>query len=549
MLTVIPRASLKRSPRARTRKNTASTDTDIVCPPLRSSSLLDRRKTRPPPLQIIPEYSESEPEFDATHSPATARPMLYTPRQSELVSSRITLSAYAFSIDDALLMIGGDAPLSPALSASSSTSDGASSEGVPTTPGASDDEVGRDFILPTSHLRPRRITIRPLCITKTRSSIYQEDEVIHNYFDKVTSLSVTEEMTEHPAEDNSAMEAAEEAEQDFYTREFEDFISLLPAISPATSPARRDSLTLVTEASLAIVEVPEPKPRGRNRHSKPLPLLPPATPPASSFPPILITQKSVVRRKRNIPSLPSYPPPPSPGVSRPLPRMSVPLDIEDCIFPEENFDVQSRQSNIIEQVHDVEEDASIYSQPSIAYTLSDNARLLPPAIPETPLAGMYGEVKLPRSSTDSDAPRSSVDTTSSFTSSTSSNTPPTSPISEEGLRSRWSSSTLASLAAEPPRGTTLLLPLRNVFSSRARRVPPPRKMLPHPTPPKLPKNKHSLAATPSPPNKPGKHVRQQGSRSSTSSAGTSASECNSRDGSPSGLKRKPILVPMFLRTM
>ncbi|KAF8429469.1 hypothetical protein L210DRAFT_3563455 [Boletus edulis BED1] len=511
---IIPRASLKRSPRARTRKNTASTDTDIVCPPLRSSSLLDRRKIRPPPLQIIPEYSESEPEFDATHSPATARPMLYTPRQPELVSSRITLSAYTFSIDDALLMIGGDAPLSPALSASSSTSDGASSEGVPTTPGASDDEVGRDFILPTSHLRPRRITIRPLCITKTRSSIYQEDEVIHNYFDKVTSLSVTEEMTEHPAEDKSAMEAAEEAEQDFYTREFEDFISLLPAIPPATSPARRDSLTLVTEASLAVVEVPEPKPRGRNRHSKPLPLLPPVTPPASSFPPIptfplveTITQKSVVRRKRNIPSLPSYPPLPSPRVPRPLPRMAVPLDIEDCIFPEETFDVQNS------------------------------------------LAGMYGEAKLARSSTDSDAPRSSVDTISSFTSSTSSNTPPTSPISEEGLRSRWSTSTLASLAAEPPRGTTLLLPLRNVFSSRARRVPPPRKMLPHPTPPKLPKNKHSLATTPSPPNKPGKHVRQQGSRSSTSSAGTSASERDSRDGSPSGLKRKPILVPMFLRTM
>ncbi|KAF8552146.1 hypothetical protein OG21DRAFT_171456 [Imleria badia] len=549
-----------RSPRTRTRKNDTSADTDIICLPSRSS-ILSCRKTRPPPLQIIPELSENELDIDATHSPATARPMQFTPQQPELVSSRITLSAYTFSIDDALLMFSGDAPRSPALSASSSTSDGASSEDV-CTPGTSDDEEGHDFLLPTPRLRPQRISIRPLCISKTRSLLCQDDEDIHNYFgkeeEKIITLPVTEE-PEHPTEAKAVTEAAEEAEQDFYTREFEDFISLFPAIPSPTTPARRDSLILVAEALTTVIEVPEPKPRGRSRLSKPLPLLPPATPPASSFPFMptfslvqTTAQKSVVRQKHNMPLLPDCTPSPTPVVSRPLPRMAIPLDIENCVFPEGNADVPSREPSFIEVY--VEEDANIYSEPSFTYTVSPSALPLPPAIPETPLSGMYGEVALPRSSTDSDAPRSSIDSTSSFASSTSSNTPispfsfPSSPSSEERLRSRWSTSTLGSLAAEQPRATTILSPLRGVFSSRARRILlPPQKTPPRLTPSKPPKNKHGFFTTPSPSSTPAQHIRRQGSRSSTSSAGTSSSECDSHDGLPSGLKRKPIPLAMFLR--
>ena len=461
-------------------------------------------------------------------------------------------------------MFSSDAPCSPALSASSSTSDGASSDDVP-TPGASDDEDGHDFLLPTPRLRPQRISIRPLCITKTRSLIYQEDEDIHNYFEKeeekIIPLAVTEETPEHLTGTKAVTEAAGEAEQDFYTREFEDFISFFPSVPSPTAPARRDSLILVAEALPTVIGVPEPKHphRGRSRLSKPLPLLPPATPPASSFPlnpTFTLVQttahKSVVRRKRNIPPLPDCTPSTTPVVCRPLPRMAVPLDIEDCVFPEEILDAPCRGPSFIEGDYDVEEDASIYSQPSFTYSVPASAIPLPPAIPETPLSGMYGEVALPRSSTDSDAPRSSIDSTSSFASSTSSNTPispvsfPSSP-SEDCLRSRWSTSTLGSLVAEQPRGTTILLPLRGVFGSRARRVPlPPQKTPPPLTPSKFPKNKHSFFTTPSPLSTRG-HIRRQGSRSSTSSGGTSSSECDSHDGSPSGLKRKPIPLAMFLR--
>ena len=526
---------------------------DIVCPPSRNSSLA-RQKTRPPPLQIIPELSENELD-NTTDSPGTARPSQAIPQQPESLSSRITLSAYTFSVDDALLMFGADTPRSPALSASSSTSEGASSDGVPTTPRTSDDEDAYDFMLPTPRFRPQRISIRPLCITKTNSLICQEDEDIHIHCEKeekVVHLPVTEEMHKHSPEAKVAIEATNEAEQDFYNREFEDFISLFPATPAPTSPARRDSLIIVSEVLPTVIGVVEAKPRGRSRHSKPLPLLPPVTPPLSTFPsiatlPLVQTtaQKSIVRRKRNISSLADYPPSPPPVVARPLPRMSIPLDIDDCVFSEESLDIPSRESISVEQVCDVEENSSIYSQSS-SYTVSASARPLPPAIPETPISGMYGDVILPRSSTDSDAPRSSTDSTPSFASSTSSDDPlsfPSSP-SEDRLRSRWSTSTLGSLAAEPSRATTLLSPFKNVFNSRARRVPPPSQKMP----PHVPKSKHCYTTTKALPSASGKHIRQQGSRSSTSSAGTNSSEADGRDGSPSsGLKRKPIPVAMFMR--
>lgn len=563
---VFPRASLKRSTRTRTRKNSISVVTDIVCT-YRSSGLV-RRKTRPPPLQIIPEVPENDDVIDISpaHSPTTARPTQFPSQQLQLEPSRITLSAYTFSIDDALLMFGDDAPRSPALSASSST-DGASSEGAPTTPGTSDDEEGCDFIPPIPRSRPQRIFIHPLRITKTRSLICQEDEDVHGCFEREQEKVATLPLAEAQPEVEAAAVVIEESGQDFYTREFEDFVSLSPVVAFHSSPARRDSLILAAEAVFTLVEVPEPKSQGRSRHSKPLPLLPPATPPAFTLPSILplvqtTAHTSVIRRKRHISPIPDYPSP-SPLVEpRPFPREAVPQDIEDCMFPEEDFNIPSRESILSEQGHDPEESASIYSQPSLVYTPSTGSCPLPPAIPEIPLTGMYGEVTLPRSSTDSDAPRSSVDSTLTSISSTSSNTPisppsfPNSPSFEdqefeatERLRSRWSSSTLGSQVVEPPR-STLLSPLRNVFGSRVRRVPlqkiPPRTP-PQPTPSKFSMNKRDHSTRPSQTSTPSKDVRLHESRSSTSSAGDT-SESESHDGSPGGgPQRKPIPILMFLR--
>ncbi|KAG1734006.1 hypothetical protein EDB19DRAFT_1182994 [Suillus lakei] len=567
MNALLARASLKRSARTRTRKNSIS---DAGCQPY---------STRPLPLQIIPECSEIDSVSFDLHE--HSRP-----------SPRVTLSAFAFSIDDALLMLN-DAPRSPALSASSSTDDCNSSADMPATPGASDDEDICELRLPSPRLRPKRITIRPLCITKTRS-------IVDDVPEKDTDTQ-PEEIQE------------EEDEYDFYTRQFQDFISLyspLPSPAPVSAPvpARPDSIILSPEVAPK-VPVEAPKPRGRSRFSKALPLLPLPTPPPTTLPPVPQLPASVsaaIRRKRVVPPMPMYPPPPPPTESRPPPRMAVPSDIEDDILFEE--EEEPARAIVIEQVW-FDDEESIYSQPS--FVPAQDIHPISPAVQETPMNEMY----LPRASTDSDAPRSSLDSFSSSSSqshsSFSSNSEeeercPISPFSfpptprpesekthQHHLRSRWSCSTISSLAAEPPR--TILSPLRGVFGSKAkaklglgsRRAPPP--PLPIMSPPrargspsgsplrtrtntnantptqnqsngqtrpyKMPLTRMVFPTTPSPPSTPSTptsnrviHIRRQNSRSSTNSS-SAWSDCGSSEsgGSGSGLRRKPIPVEMFLR--
>ncbi|KAG2140817.1 hypothetical protein BD769DRAFT_1428826 [Suillus cothurnatus] len=526
MNTLFTRASLKRSSRTRTRKNSIS---DAGCPPpsCSHSSI----------LQIIPECSEND--FDS--------------------SPRVTLSAFTFSIDDALLMLN-DAPRSPALSASSSTDDGHFE--MPSTPGTSDDEDFADLPLPTPRLRPKRVSIRPLCITKTRSIVEDVPEITDAH--------------------------EEEDEYDFYTRQFEDFISLY---SPVTSslisappPARPDSIIISPEVAPQL-PVEAFKPRGRSRFSKALPLLPLPTPPPTTIPPVPPLPVSAIRRKRVLPPLPMYPPPPPPIESRPPPRMTVPSDIEDDILFEE-VEQEPTRPIVIEQVWFDDEEDSIYSQPS--FVPAQNIHPISPAAPKTPM----NEVYLPCASTDSDTPRSSLDSFSSshshssFSSSSSFEErspispfsfPPTPKSESHQLRSRWSCSTISSLAAEPPR--TILSPLREVFISKSklksgsgsRRAPlllpimssPPRSRTSPSSSPlqtrtntqnqtraqspyKMPLTRMVFPATPSPPTTPTpRHIRRQDSRSSTSSGSSESGSCES-GGSP-GLRRKPIPVEMFLR--
>ncbi|KAG2152607.1 uncharacterized protein EDB93DRAFT_1137594 [Suillus bovinus] len=496
---LLNRASLKRSSRTRTRKTS-----DAGC-----------QST----LQIIPECSE-------THD-----------------DSRLTLSEFAFSIDDALLMLNDrDTPRSPALSASSSTDDS-----MPATPYASDDE---DFTLPTPRITPKRVTIRPLCINKTRSIVCEHVTNPHG----------------------------EEDEYDFYTRQFEDFISLYSPMPSAPVPARPESITLSPDVASR-----PPIPRGRSRFSKALPLLPLPTPPSTPIPPVPHLPASAIRRKRVLPPLPIYPPPPPPVENRPPPRMAVPSDIgePDILEQEEQ---QPARPIVIEQVWFDDEEESIYSQPSFAPP--QGIHPITPTVPET--------LSPPRASTDSDASRSSLDSFSSSQSHSSfssldsyEETAPISPFSfpptpgpePHQLSSRWSCSTISSHAAEPPR--TILSPLRGVFVSKSkaksgsgswRAAPPllpilstpPRSRASHSSSPsqtrtnthnqthtqspyQMPLTRMLFPATPSPPSTPTptRHIRRQHSRSSTSSGSSESGSCKS--GGSAGLRRKPIPIEMFLR--
>ncbi|KIM69508.1 hypothetical protein SCLCIDRAFT_1207946 [Scleroderma citrinum Foug A] len=576
MSSITTRTSLRRSPRTVTRKPSIS---------------------RPPPLQMIPELSENEYEISPPPSPTPTRPLLsvLVPSRPSNPSPRVTLSSYTFSIDDALLMFGDEAPGSPALSASSSTSGSASSEEVPTTPSASDDESCLTPSGPRVH--PRRVTIRPLCINKPRSFMCLADE----NFDASLEQEVTPHVSSFPElssikfpefpESCQKSQDFKEDDHDFYAREFQDFISFYSEGSSPSSTSRPDSIIMSTEASSLIADI---KPRGRSRFSKPLPSPPLPTPPLSTFPsvstfPLVQTtaQSSFVRRKRNAPPLPKHPPPPPPVQSRPPPRMAIPADIGDTDLVDDVDSVAPGISQI--WFDDEEEDIVVYSQSSVASSTRTRAMDFPAANLETPIGAMYGVASPPRKSIDSDAPRSSTDSYSSSQSSEP-RTPmspfsfPSTPSSSShehndqyesspspALRSRWSTSTLGSLCTEPARTgpTTLLSPLKTVFGGRAWKVASsnshnrstsasspgshssrPRMHIRSPS--KVP-DMHSYAfrATSSSPSTPERHVRRRGSRSSTSSSGTSHwSECDSceSNGSPgSGLKRKPIPVEMFIR--
>ncbi|KAL4078178.1 hypothetical protein V8B97DRAFT_1935567 [Scleroderma yunnanense] len=474
-------------------------------------------------------------------------------------------------------MFGDEAPGSPALSASSSTSGSASSEEVPTTPGASDDE---SCLIPSGPcVHPQRVAIRPLCINKPRSFMCLVDEDLDEPLEQEPTPHVTSfpacPSTEPPALRKETQEIKED-DHDFYAHEFQDFISFYSEGSTLPCTSRPDSIILSREAPSSISDL---QPRGRSRFSKPLPSPPLPTPPLSTFrsvPTFSLVQttahSSSIRRKRNTPSLPKYPPPPLPlAKSRPPPRMAIPADIGDIELVDE-LEGPSK-SPVFGQIwfDDDDEYTSIYSQPSAAL-----------AKPETSLDAMDGGVAL-RKSIDSDAPRSSLDSYSSSNSLEAQS--PISPFSfpstpsssshehddeyesnlNPALRSRWSTSTLASLPAEPSRtGTaTLLSPFKSVFGGRTWKVTSsnshtrsafasaqssrPRMHIRSPS--KL-MHSHALPCTPSPPSTPSRHVRRQGSRSSTSSSGTSHwSECDSceSNGSSGGLRRKPIPVEMFLR--
>ncbi|KAG1720663.1 hypothetical protein EDB19DRAFT_1917795 [Suillus lakei] len=163
----------------------------------------------------------------------------------------------------------------------------------------------------------------------------------------------------------------EEDEYDFYTRQFQDFISIyspLPSLAPvsAPAPARPDSIILSPEVAPKLpAEAPKP-------------------------------------RETRGPTHAHVPPPPPPTESRP-PRMAIPSDLEDDISFEE--EEEPARAIVIEKCGSTTK--SIYSQPS--FVPAQDNHPVSPAVPETPMSEMY----LPHVSTDSDASRSSLDSFSS----------------------------------------------------------------------------------------------------------------------------------------
>lgn len=535
--------SLKRSPSIRSRKPATS-------PHHRSGTS---------PLHIIPELSENEFEFSPSPSPTPPmRPSVTLPavHQSSKPSSRVTLSAYTFSIDDALLVVGDATPGSPALSASS-ISDSLSSEDIPMTPGASDDEDS--FALPRPRVYPRRATIRPLCINKPQPFISLDEGEGETPTPNPEATPHVPWFPEHNSVlHSSPIEDSAEEDHEFYAREIGDLISCYAEDSSA--PIRRgrpDSIILSDAVGPFSADILASKSQSGSRFSKALPSPPILTPSLSTFPSVptfslvqITAQSSVVRRKR---TLPNYPPPPPPTARpRPPPRTPIPTDISNA-----ELESPSQGPVIVEQVWFDDEEGDVQSHPLLTSDSDTSC-----ASVNSPLSSYSSEAHRPIS------PFSFPASPSTSSHSCDEKDDDSQDDVSRTLRSRWSTSTIGSLPPELPRTgpAAIFSPFKTVFCGRSRRAgnlkAPVRSQtegLLRTRAQILPAIKHSFSkshtfTTPSPPSSPIQFIRRRGSRSSTSSGRTSqwsgssdCDSCKSGSGSGSGLNRKPIPVEMFLR--
>ncbi|KAI0048908.1 hypothetical protein FA95DRAFT_1557489 [Auriscalpium vulgare] len=400
---------------------------------------------------------------------------------------------------------------SPTLSISSNfttSTSGSSSGCMPTTPNSSDDSDDEWGAFPRPG-KVQRVSIRPLVITKASPP-------------HASSPVETFEFTIAPS-------IEEEDDAAWYSREMSDVFTLSSSNSP-TAPARRDSLPLP-----ALTSGP------RSRFSKPLPAPPRSPGPSAQLDPMF------PRRARVIPPLPTRPPPPPPAspprrksltitVPRPPPRMSLPADVADILddidawgaSPDEQHAASApplSPPRLPESPHSATDDLFEQYMYTPGLPLIEIAPESPPApslpalalpdsplvLPDTPLARMYDA----RADEELDV---AGDADSGF---------------EPMLRSRWSSSTLASEYAVPASAASRV---KFHLGEMARRVVTRRE------------SKGGATPMPSPPALGALSKENVERRMNPRMSMESLSSRDSGDSSSSsGLRRKPIPLEIFLR--
>jgi hypothetical protein len=369
-----------------------------------------------------------------------------------------------------------------------------SSSEMPTTPGTSDDEWS-GLQLPRKAVARPPISPRPAVVSYSTPS-----PPISEATSSATLEFTFESFFQLGPEDEESEEELEEEEEDevlWYSQELGQVVFLSSPHAPSNSPARRDSFVPSPRSSSTGTD----RLTGRSRMSKPLPDLPPASlpsaqmdptfprrfksrplplplpsplhlaPPPSRFAPTRPAVPAATLEPRRLPGTPTYVVsrassrrPLSIVVPRALPHTPLPLDVSD----------------ILDDI-----DAWSFATPTStsAHTLS------PPRVPHSPASSPfwaeYDPIELIVSyASQLDSPIVSTPTVTCA--------PVTPPLPnpkevdesaevEEGwaewddnkLRSRWSCSTLATLApsASPPRTpTSTSARLRMHLGSVARRV-------------------------------------------------------------------------------
>ncbi|GLB39238.1 hypothetical protein LshimejAT787_0604000 [Lyophyllum shimeji] len=550
---------------------------------------------------------------------------------------------------------GSESP-TPSMSSSSSTSPEARSTGLPTTPSSSDDEFPSYYSSPLPSFNPRRVSIKPLVITKHTPSPTPDDSICLPATSLFQPFKSADErckapspISPLPSEEHSD---SEDSDSEWYNREFSQILTLCsPQPAHTLQKPRPDSICVPenSTSSPALTPTSSAPPRGL-----PSAQLDPAFP----------------RRRRSRVSIPNYPPPPVPvvpehfGLSpstppqssrlrskvltvtppplrRPPPRSSIPAD---CVIVDEAFAFSDDSasafsfslydSSPITSTPGADSPKSCYSQQScqspvpaafpssspstpssfpssaedefdfpvdeIEFDLDlDHSMMLPLSIPTSPIdleADIaHGLEELRGSAPQSQPHRAPAIDGDIFTSNRSPRPAPSPPCrgspsagdaDSRELRSRWSSSTLASVREEHARrsgGLGLSLAasakLRAYFGAPSPKSPkaktqsassrrsgsvsrwssagagsaiPPRT----PTTPMSPmspvkRSRHArresdVAAIGYRYGSPSRELRRSGSMTPTvSDAGSEESASSSGS---SGLRRKPIPVEMFLRS-
>ncbi|KAF9465104.1 hypothetical protein BDZ94DRAFT_1320456 [Collybia nuda] len=503
---------------------------------------------------------------------------------------------------------GFESPTPSMSTSSASTSPDTRSTILPMTPSSSDDEFPSYYSSPLPTFNPRRASIKPLVITKINSSPASDDSDSSSPATRIRPFKGASERIAplSPITSDEPSSDSEESDSEWYNREFSQILSMCSPI-PVNFPrqTRPDSMAMTD-----LPPSPSPAPRTlspserypsaqldpafpRRRRSRvsipkyPPPPVPPIpahlrSPSTSSIPP---SPPSSIKSRQRCNALSVTPPP----VRRPPPRSSIPAD---CVFVDESYAFSDDSGSAFSfslyedpaVTPSVDSPTSFYSQPSPApspfpssfpsspASLSspdadvefdfpvdeiefdidlDHSMMLPLSLPTSPidletdiahgLEALRTENRAVerRQLTDAEMFTTGVD-------------PSMAQDVQRTLRSKWSSSTLASIHEEQAhRGTSAKL--RSYFTGAPILVKGRGSR----------KGSGSVPPTPLSPSKRFRHMRResevtvigfgqgQGVKrrgSVTPSVSDDGSEESASSSSSAGLRRKPIPVEMFLRT-
>jgi len=416
-----------------------------------------------------------------------------------------------------------------------------SSNDIPTTPLTSDDEwPGLD---PSPKLRrapaAQRVQIHPLVTTKSTPALLTSDASPANVFEfTIAPFSGPEDEEEQDGGEDDVS---------WYARELGQLVSLASPRAPSASSAtgaRPDSLLPPPSHGSSASTRTGP----HSRMSKPLPALPRTPGPSPQLDPTFPRRRTASRRPSRQPLL-TYPPSPAPPrtktttsvrkslkitVPRAPPRTPLPLDVADIFDDIDAWSVFAPSAGLR----------------STSTATSAGAELSPPRMPHTPLSAYseydpvelivdYAALPSPQPSPSSSAAPS----LSSFLPEDGSDDDESDCWhSEEKLRSRWSCSTVATLAtraaASPPSSPSPSARLRFHLGSVARRVRARRAGASASGDVAVPKTHARSSSEPS---------ANPGTSSEGAGVGVRSDSGHGEADAETCLRRKPIPLELFLR--